>query len=487
MNIFFGTDGWRALLDKEINTTSVAVVAQAFAEYVLQEGGESPSVAVGYDSRRCSGEFAAVFARVLAGNGIEVLLSDRIVPTPVLSFTVTDRHCFAGVMVTASHNPPRYNGIKFKAAYGGPFSLDQTKAVEALLYRTEPVLSPESPKTVNLLPAYVAHVESRIDFAAIRKAGIRPLVDSMGGAGGTLLPEILEKNGCPADTVYGSPSEDFYGRLPEPIASNLSPLGEALVSAHGAYAIGLATDGDADRLGVCLETGSFLSAQTTILLLVDYLKRVRRLPGAIVHTSSVTGLLRKHFFSPETPVYDVQVGFKYITDIMVRETVCFGGEESGGFGYAIHLPERDGIFSGLLFLEMLSESGFSTLSAYVEEREKVLGKPHYARTDVVCDRPDRTALLPRLHAAALSSVAGFPVVSEQTFLSSRGIVNGIKYILEGDCRWLLIRASETESIVRYYAEGQDDAEVQRLLSAGPALLSSEQGIPSETVAVRPLP
>ena len=332
MNIFFGTDGWRALLDKEINTTSVAVVAQAFAEYVLQEGGESPSVAVGYDSRRCSGEFAAVFARVLAGNGIEVLLSDRIVPTPVLSFTVTDRHCFAGVMVTASHNPPRYNGIKFKAAYGGPFSLDQTKAVEALLYRTEPVFSPESPKTVDLIPAYVAHVESRIDFAAIRKAGVRPLVDSMGGAGGTLLQEILEKNGCPADTVYGSPSEDFSGRLPEPIASNLSPLGEALVSAPGVYAIGLATDGDADRLGVCLETGPFLSAQTTILLLVDYLKRVRRLPGAIVHTSSVTGLLRKHFLSPETPVYDVQVGFKYITDIMVRETVCFGGEESGGFG-----------------------------------------------------------------------------------------------------------------------------------------------------------
>ncbi len=366
MNIFFGTDGWRALLDKEINEESVVIVAQAFADYVLQEGGGSPSVAVGYDSRRCSREFATVFARVLSGNGIEVLLSDRIVPTPVLSFTVTDRHCFAGVMVTASHNPPRYNGIKFKAAYGGPFSLDQTKAVEGFLYRTEPFLTAEPPEAVNFLPAYVAHVETLINFAAIRAAGIRPLVDSMGGAGGTLLERILEKNGCPADTVYGSPSEDFYGRLPEPIAANLTPLSETLAAGGKPYAMGLATDGDADRLGVCLETRSFLSAQTTILLLVDYLKRVRRLPGANVHTSSVTGLLRKHFLSPETPVFDVQVGFKYITDIMVRETVCFGGEESGGFGYAMHLPERDGICSGLLFLEMLSVSGLKTLSAYAE-------------------------------------------------------------------------------------------------------------------------
>jgi phosphomannomutase len=465
--IFFGTDGWRARIDEEIHPESVAAVAQAFAAYVLKEAAAKPKVAVGYDTRRRSRDFAELFARVLSGNGIDVILSDRVVPTPVLSYTVVDRECFAGVMITASHNPPCYNGIKFKAAYGGPFSLEQTRAVEALLYTSETVVSESVPASEDLLPPYVAHIESRIDFGSIRYAGLRVLADSMGGAGGTLIADILAKNGCTADTIYGKPAEDFYGRLPEPVASNLNPLGEALHA--GSYALGVATDGDADRLGVCLETGDFLSAQTTILLLVDYLKRVRHEPGAIVHTSSVTGLLRKHFLSPDTPVYDVQVGFKYITDIMVRERVCFGGEESGGFGYAMHLPERDGIFSALLFLEMLSVSGCRTLSAYVTERESRLGRVHYARIDTHCDRPDRENLLPRLHGKKVPSVAGFRVISEQTFLSSRGIVNGIKYVLEGDCRWLLIRASETEPILRYYAEGQDDEEVRSLLSAGPAL------------------
>ena len=466
--IFFGTDGWRARIDEDIHLQSVAVVAQAFAAYVLRESAGKPRVAVGYDTRRCSRDFAEMFARVLSGNGIDVILSDKVVPTPVLSYTVVDRQCFAGVMITASHNPPCYNGIKFKAAYGGPFSLEQTRAVEALLNVLEPIVSESVPASEDLLPSYVAHVESCIDFGVIRHAGLRVLADSMGGAGGTLIADILAKNGCSGETVYGKPSEDFYGRLPEPISSNLKPLGEALRA--GSYALGVATDGDADRLGVCLETGDFLSAQTTILLLVDYLKRVRHEPGAIVHTSSVTGLLRKHFLSPDTPVYDVQVGFKYITDIMVRERVCFGGEESGGFGYAMHLPERDGIFSALLFLEMLSESGCKTLSDYVAERESWLGKVHYARIDTRCDRPDRVELLPRLHEKKVLSVAGFRVVSEQTFLSSRGVVNGIKYVLEGDCRWLLLRASETEPILRFYAEGQDDDEVRTLLSAGPALL-----------------
>lgn len=467
-DIFFGTDGWRATLDKEINPSTVAVAAQAFAEYVRAQAPERALVAVGYDTRRCSADFASLFARVLSGNGIEVILSDRAVPTPVLSFTVVDRHCFAGVMITASHNPPAYNGIKFKAAYGGPFSLEQTRGVEAMLYGTPPVLSETVPAAENLLPPYVAHIETLIDFTPIRRAGLTVLVDSMGGAGGTLIEDILKRNGCKAATIFGSPAEDFYGRLPEPVASNLTPLGEALCA--GSYALGVATDGDADRLGVCLETGGFLSAQTTILLLVDYLKRVRKQPGGIVHTSSVTGLLKKHFLSPETPVYDVQVGFKYITDIMVRETICFGGEESGGFGYAMHLPERDGVFSALLFLEMLSASGCSTLSAYVAQRESELGKVHYGRIDAPCNRPDRSELLPRLHNKALSSVAGFRVTEEQTFLSSRGVINGIKYVLEGDCRWLLLRASETEPLIRYYAEGQNDSEVNSLLAAGPELI-----------------
>ena len=468
MKIFFGTDGWRARIGEEINSESVSIVAQAFAEYVKARSNGNLNVAVGYDSRRFSREFAHIFARILTGNGISVILSCDIVPTPVLSYTVLTRGCFAGVMITASHNPPCYNGIKFKASYGGPFSLEQTREVESLLYQHDPLVSAEEPPVFDMLPEYIAHVESLIDFGAIRKAGLRLLADSMGGAGGTLTERILRKNGCKAETIFGTPSADFHSRLPEPVACNLEPLGKALK--EGDYALGVATDGDADRLGVCLETGEFLSAQTTILLIVDYLKRVRHQEGSIVHTSSVTGLLRKHFLSADTPVHDVQVGFKYITDIMVREKVCFGGEESGGFGYAMHIPERDGIFSALLFLEMLSVSGCSTLSEYVSERVAELGSVHYARIDSHCDLPGREELLPRLYRKGLDGVAGFKVAGVQTFLSSRGIINGIKYILEGDCRWLLIRASETENIVRYYAEGQTDGEVALLLEAGPRLV-----------------
>ena len=468
--IFFGTDGWRAKLDLEINEESVAVVAQAFADYVKNNAIDNKRIAIAYDGRRKSEDFAILFTKVLSANDIEVILADRITPTPVLSYTVVCRCCFAGVMLTASHNPPVYNGIKFKAAYGGPFSLEQTREVEGLLYKTKPVIDEHQPRKYNLLGDYVKHVEQLIDFESIRKANLQIVIDSMGGAGGLIIEDILRKHDILAKTIYGEAKDDFYGRLPEPIADNLKPLSDVLK--EDKYAMGVATDGDADRLGVCLDTGDFLSAQTTILLLVDYLKRVRHLSGAIVHTSSVTGLLRKHFLDKETPVYDVQVGFKYITDIMVREDVCFGGEESGGFGYGIHIPERDGIFSALLFLEMLSVQGYKKLSEYVKDREKELGKVCYSRIDAHCEREDRSELLPRLVERNLSFVGLYKVDNVQTFLSSRGVVNGIKYVFEGDCRWLLIRASETENIVRYYAEGQTDEEVKELLSLGQSVVNN---------------
>ena len=468
--IFFGTDGWRALLDREINSATVSVVARAFSDYVCKETGGDASVAVAYDARRSSKEFAEVFSRVMIAAGINVLLAREITPTPVLSFTVLDKKCFAGVMITASHNPANYNGIKFKASYGGPFSQEQTQKVEQLLYANEPSFFDGPLPLYDMLPAYKAHIEPLIDWEVIKKASLPLLVDSMGGAGGTLIQEILEEHGCSSvKTIFGQPSETFYGRLAEPIAKNLVPAGDEL--REGDYALGVATDGDADRVGVMLENGEFLSAQTTILLLVDYLKRVRHEKGGIVHTSSVTAKLRQHFLSDDTPVFDVQVGFKYITDIMVRQEICFGGEESGGFGYGMHIPERDGIFSGILFLEMLSASGFDRLSDYVFAREKVLGKINYDRIDAPCDRPDRVQILPSMYAASLKSIAGIPVSEVQHFYSSRGIVNGLKYVLQGDCRWLLIRASETEPMLRFYSEGQTPEEVRSLLEEGVRLTS----------------
>jgi len=466
--IFFGTDGWRALIGSDINETSVSVVAQAFAEYILEEGKATPSVVLSFDTRRGSSDFAAVFAEVLSGNGITAFLSDRVTPTPVLTFAAKDRGADAGVMITASHNPPVYNGIKFKTSLGGPFSLEATRKVERHLHDAPLRRSRDKVVSADLMTPYLARLEEIIDFPAIRASGIRILIDSMGGAGMTVARDLLRRNGCPADSICGEPSEDFFGRLPEPIEQNLAPLLEGLKDPS--YAFGTATDGDADRMGVCLDGGRWFSAQETILLLVDYLKRVRKTPGGLVKTCSVTDRIRR-FETPECPVYDVQVGFKYVADVMYTQPIAFGGEESGGFGYGIHIPERDGIFSTMLMAEMLAKSPFRKLSDYAAERLRDLGPIHYRRIDAHYDGADRTRLLPDLAASGLRSLGGQEISGMKTFLSSRGVINGIKFIFAGECRWLLIRASETENIVRFYAEGLSDAEVDRLLESGTALLS----------------
>jgi len=465
--IFFGTDGWRALTGADINAETVATVAQAFSEFILESGPENPSVAVSYDTRRCSAEFASVFAEVLSGNGITALLSDRITPTPVLTYAAKETGAAAGVMITASHNPPVYNGIKFKTSLGGPFSLEMTRKVEERLYDAPVVRSRERVVRTDFMTPYIAHVESIIDFEAIRESGISVLTDSMGGAGMSVTRDLLRKHGCRADAIWSEPLEDFGGRLPEPVEQNLGPLLEALKGSD--YAFGAATDGDADRMGLCLDGGRWFSAQETILLLVDYLKRVRKMPGGLVKTSSVTDRIRR-FEGPDCPVYDVQVGFKYVADIMYAEPIAFGGEESGGFGYGIHIPERDGVFSTLLTAEMLAKSSRRKLSEYAADRLADLGPIHYRRIDARYDGPDRERLLPNLAASGLRELAGMQVAGMKTFLSSRGVVNGIKFYFAGECRWLLIRASETENIVRFYAEGSTEAEMERLLAAGPELL-----------------
>lgn len=459
MEIFFGTDGWRALDGSQINEGSVAVIAQAFSDYLIDKNRE-PVVAIGYDSRKHSELFANVFARVLSGNGIKVYLSDGIIPTPVLSYKVLKSECDAGVMITASHNPKEYNGIKFKSRYGGPFSTEETKKVESYLYRSKIKESGDLVSKEDFTGEYIAHIEEIIDFDKIEKSGLHLLIDSMGGAGRKLTEKILKKHGIAATTIFPDPVPDFYGRSPEPIEKNLKPLSNALK--EGEFSFGVATDGDADRVGVCLDSGDWLSAQHTILLLVDYLKNVKCIQGGIVKTSSVSDKIRVLFENETTPVYEVQVGFKYICDVMLQHQIAFGGEESGGFGYGMHIPERDGIFSSLLLLEMLASSSCKTLSAYFKEKQSSLGTVYYDRIDLVYKNENKNDLLPQLSLNSPRMINGFKVVDMRLFYSSRNIVNGIKFLL-GPCRWVLIRSSETENIVRFYAEGQSEEEVENLL------------------------
>jgi phosphomannomutase len=264
------------------------------------------------------------------------------------------------------------------------------------------------------------------------------------------------------------PSADFDGRLAEPVERNLQPL--AGILQHGEFSLGLATDGDADRLGVMTNSGQWMNVQETILYLAEYYKGQRGVDGPLVKTASVTDRILQLF--PGEEVADVQVGFKYVAEAMLEKQAAFGAEESGGFGFKEHLPERDGIFSGLIFLEMLAKSGFTSLEKFMEEKRKQLGNIYYGRIDLENDNPVRHDVLPTLASEVPEHLNGFKVLSTKNYTSSRSLINGLKFRLEGNPRWLLLRVSETEPIVRIYAEGESDDEVQTLLNTGKKLFDN---------------
>lgn len=468
--IQFGTDGWRGLIDSEVNNQTIGTVAQAFSEYLWNNSkSTSLKVAVGFDGRKSSQKFARTFARVLSGNGIKVFLSERITATPIVSYFVFKHKLNAGVMITASHNPPNYNGVKFKAHYGGPFFTEQTKQVEELIAHGLVQADDDNINQVDFLDDYSRQIESIIDFNAIKVSKLNILIDSMSGAGQQIIENILLKHNIPSKTIFKIAEKDFSGRLAEPIEKNLAPLRDELIKENN-YSLGIATDGDADRLGVMQNNGEWLSAQKTILLLCDYILNNKDLSGNIVKTSSVTDKLRTFFENESRKVIDVQVGFKYICEKMITNNVAFGCEESGGYAYKFHIPERDGILSGLLFFEMLAKSGFKKLSDFVKEKEKQFGDIFYDRIDLECTKPNRNEILPKLFAKQLMSISKFKVINISEYYSSRNIVNGIKFYLEGSNRWLLLRSSETEPMFRIYAEGNSLDEVQFLLQTGKNLI-----------------
>lgn len=465
--IIFGTDGWRGLIDFEVNIETISVVARAFADYLYSKEVHNPKVAVSYDGRKNSKFFAEKFSQVLSANNIDVFLSEQITPTPVLSFFVKHNSLDAGVMITASHNPPQYNGIKFKAIYGGPFSTEETKKVEQFLFLHSYSFDTHRIQIVNMLQPYINHISRLIDFDLIKESEIFPLIDSMGGAGSNLIERILEANEIKSETIFSKPDENFYDRQPEPIFKNLKHLSEKLISSK--YSIGLATDGDADRCGVMIENGEWLSAQETILYLTDYIVNEKKFDGHIVKTSSVTDKIFT-FQSEERKVFDVQVGFKYITEKMISENIAIGCEESGGFGFKFHIPERDGILSSLFILEMLAKSGYNNLSDFVTKKRKEFGEIFYDRIDLEFERPDRLKKLPALLNNLPGKISKFVVNKVETYKSSREEINGIKFYLSGENHWLLIRSSETEPLFRFYAEANSMDEVKKILNAGIELI-----------------
>lgn len=469
-NIQFGTDGWRGLIDSEVNNQTIGTIAQAFSEYLWNNSkSTSLKVAVGFDGRKSSQKFARVFARVLSGNGINAYLSEKITATPIVSYYVYKHKLNAGVMITASHNPPNYNGVKFKAHYGGPFFTEQTKQVEEFISNSLVQADDDKIYQVDFLADYIQHIEMLIDFDAIKNAKLNILIDSMSGAGQQIIENMLLKYDIPSKTIFKIAEKDFSGRLAEPIEKNLAPLCDELLKGNN-YSLGIATDGDADRLGVMLENGKWLSAQKTILLLCDYIVNGKKLSGNIVKTSSVTDKLRNSFENKFRKVIDVQVGFKYICEKMISEDIAFGCEESGGYAIKDHIPERDGLLSGLLFIELLAKSGYKKLSDLLIEKEKQFGDIFYDRIDLAYTKLDRNEILPKLFSNQPSRISKFKVLMVSDYYSSRNIVNGLKFYLEGNNRWLLLRSSETEPVIRIYAEGNSMKEVTALLEAGEQLI-----------------
>ena len=471
MTIHFGTDGWRAVISDEFTFENVRRVAQAIAEETLQTTPwvAAPSVVVGFDTRFLSDRYAGAVAEVLAANGLHVWLTQADAPTPMVSFAIVDKAAQGGVIITASHNPPRYNGIKLKAAYGGSASPSVAKSVEARInaalqaprrMEIDEAIQRGLVTRFNPLPAYETHLRGLVDFERIRQAKLCVAVDAMYGAGRIYLRRLLEDAGCQVTELRAEMNPGFNGIHPEPIARHLQPLIDLM--RQGDHAVGLATDGDADRIGAVDPTGRFIDPHGIMALLLDYLVIDRGLQGSVVKTVSTTQMLNRLATRYGLAIHETPVGFNHICDLMQQEDVLLAGEESGGISMRGHIPEGDGVLMGLLLVEMVAARG-KGLSQLLEEMMAApdVGVFCYARLDQPV-RPFKKAELVRgLVAAAPARLGDVPVAG----INDR---DGVKFVL-ADNSWLLIRPSGTEPVLRIYAESHSDAQVQRLLSDGAVL------------------
>jgi phosphomannomutase len=466
--IRFGTDGWRGRIAEEFTFGNVEIVAQAVADFLTEGGaGTDRPVLIGYDRRFLSERFAARVAEVLAGNGLRVGLYRRDLPTPLVSFDVHRQQARAGVVITASHNPPEFNGFKIKEPFGGSARPEVTAAVEARLGRSQPRRRPiEQAEAEGLLEwieppdeAYFHRLRALVDVEAIRRAEWHIVVDPMHGTADRYMERLLAGGRCRVETIRAERDPLFGGVNPEPMPQNLAALCEA-VRAAGAQ-IGLAHDGDGDRLAAVGEDGSFITPHQIFPLLVWHLVRERGQRGTVVRTFSQSVLVDRIAGALGCPVRVVPIGFKYIADLMLAEDVLIGGEESGGIGVRGYLPERDGTFAGLLLLEALIARGERPSEA-VRALWREFGEFHYRREDLHMPVERGTEIVARLTADPPDRIAGYRVLEVQT-------LDGTKLLMD-DASWILFRQSGTEPVLRVYVEATSVEKRDRVMEAGLALV-----------------
>ncbi len=471
--IKFGTDGWRAIISDDFTYENVRIVAQSIADYVKslkkkitnkksEFHGCKYTVVVGYDTRFQSEKYAELVSCVLAGNGIKVILSDRFTPTPSVSFYIRDNHLIGGVMITASHNPAAYNGIKFKGYFGGSVGKEVTDYMESRLYKSkiqtldkDTAVKKGMIKYVDIVEPHIAAVKKFVNLRLLRSAGLNVLVDSMNGTGDHYIESILKGSNNKVTTVNGSRDAYFGGRSPEPNEVHMKSTSDFVKK--GDYDVCVVTDGDADRLGVVLDNGQILSGHKVMTLLLLHLLIGRGLRGGVIQTICGTALIDKISAKYGLKTYETPVGFKYIADIFIKEDILIGGEETGGVAFKGWLPERDGILSALLILEMIAHMKKS-LRQIVNDINSEYGEYVYKRLDLKLSLDKKKKLLAALSKKPFKSVLGKKVVGVKSY-------DGYKFNLE-DGSWVMLRPSGTEPKLRVYSEGTGEKEAERLIDFG---------------------
>ena len=464
--IKFGTDGWRAVIGEEYTFANVRIVAQAVAEFLVAEGLAERGLIVGYDTRFASDRFAAACAEVLAANGMHVYLTSKATPTPAIAYAILDKTAGGAAIITASHNPAADNGFKYKPDYAGSASPAIIAKLEARLearpVQRMPLADAERQglvERIDAMPPYVQQLTTLVDFDAIKRSGKTVIVDSMFGAGAGYLPSMLDGGATKVIPINAERNPLFPGiRAPEPIDGNLTKL-KKVVKESGAD-VGLAFDGDADRVGLVDEKGRFVNQLQVFGLLAYFLLEVRGRRGPIVKSLSTTSMVNRLGELYNVPVFETPVGFKHIGPKMIEVDAIIGGEESGGFAFDRHIPERDGLLAALFLLEFMLKRN-KPPSQLLEELFAKVGPHFYDRLDLPYPAEARPEILQRVADAHPDTLGNQQV----QHISTEG---GYKYTLE-DGSWLMIRFSGTEPLLRIYGETRTEGSVAQLLEEGRSL------------------
>ena len=465
--IKFGTDGWRGVIADDFTFANVRTAAAAVACYVHAQEAPIKGLCIGYDTRFESKAFARACAQVVAAAGIPVQLAGAVTPTPALSYGVRHRGAAGGIMITSSHNPAQWNGVKYKGWYGGSGKPSMIAAIESYLDKPVPQATAPAPIVeVDFLPEYLVAIESFADLDLIARSGMKFCIDSMYGAGATIISDIFTRIGVDHVQIRANPDPLFPGINPEPIEPHIRALGEATVANR--CQAGLCTDGDADRIGATDENGNFVDPHKIYSVLLSWVLKYKGWPGAVTRAFNTTKMLDRIAKKYNRELIEHGIGFKFVCDYMLEREIVMGGEESGGIGFQRHLPERDGLLNCLLLANVMAEEG-KTLGQLVADLQAEYGEHQYGRVDLHIPDDIKNAAIARARALPVgdSTFAGMPILRQEN-------LDGVKFYLDNPEAktkpnaaetWLLLRASGTEPLMRIYTESCSKESVAKLLES----------------------